>query len=204
MYFDGLLRDSVSMLSLASARIQPFSVIVTKMHKFRPEEAGCPMTSGDDQKRAATRSLGQAVRRRRQELGLTQEELAERIGGNMRQSDISRLERGRIDLPRRQRLEAIATALDVTPGYLLLQSHWFGEDEGKPESGYARATDEPAIPAENVSWESTAALTHVNDRATNRLNDAIARAREVARRTNELLKESSDMLSSVRPPDKQE
>ena len=48
-------------------------------------------------------TLGDAIRARRLELGWTQEELAERIAvgdETFRQSDVSRLERGKVALPR--------------------------------------------------------------------------------------------------------
>lgn len=59
-------------------------------------------------------SLGRAIRERREEIGLTQEELANRVVScgdeTFRQSDVSRLESGRVQLPRLQRLEALARA----------------------------------------------------------------------------------------------
>ena len=70
---------------------------------------------------ADTPTLDQLIRARR-ELRLTQEELAERIGGGMRQSNVSRLERGRVALPRRERLERIAAALELRLGDLLARS----------------------------------------------------------------------------------
>lgn len=76
-------------------------------------------------------SLGQIIRKRRLELGWTQEQLAERISVDdeyVRQSEISRIESGRIGLPRRERLERIATALDVPLGELLARSGWTGAD----------------------------------------------------------------------------
>jgi transcriptional regulator with XRE-family HTH domain len=73
--------------------------------------------------------LGNYVRGRRAELGLTQEELAARIGGSATQAEISRLERGMVALPRRSRLEALAAALEVTLGSLLVHSGWLTSDE---------------------------------------------------------------------------
>jgi len=69
-------------------------------------------------------SLGTFIRERRQELGLTQEELAERIGAAVGQADVSRLETNRVAFPRRERLEAIARALDVSLGDILMRSGW--------------------------------------------------------------------------------
>jgi transcriptional regulator with XRE-family HTH domain len=76
--------------------------------------------------KAAPQTLGQVIRRRRIELALTQEELAERIGEGVRQSEVSRLERDRIVLPRRERLERIAKAIQMPVGELLAQSGWAG------------------------------------------------------------------------------
>lgn len=72
-------------------------------------------------------TLGVVIRRRRLELGWTQEELAERIsadGEYVRQSEISRIENGKIDLPRRERLARIAAVLDLPLGELLSRSGW--------------------------------------------------------------------------------
>jgi transcriptional regulator with XRE-family HTH domain len=74
-------------------------------------------------------SLGTFIRERRQDLGLTQEELAARVGPTMRQAEISRLEQGRIALPRRERLEAIAAALEVSLGELLVRTGWMTEGD---------------------------------------------------------------------------
>jgi transcriptional regulator with XRE-family HTH domain len=73
--------------------------------------------------------LGNYLRERRMELGLSQEELAERIGGSASQAEISRLERGHVMLPRRGRMEALAEALEVTLGSLLVRSGWLTEGE---------------------------------------------------------------------------
>lgn len=73
-------------------------------------------------------TLGEVIRARRVEMGLTQEELAERIGAGCRQAEISRLERGKVGLPRRARLERIAAALGLPMGELLSRSGWAGAD----------------------------------------------------------------------------
>jgi len=69
-------------------------------------------------------TLGQFIRTNRLAMGLTQEQLAERVGEPLRQSDISRLEKDGIEFPRRERLDAIATALSVTLGDLLISTGW--------------------------------------------------------------------------------
>jgi transcriptional regulator with XRE-family HTH domain len=76
-------------------------------------------------------SLGSVIRQRRAELGWSQEELAARVselGGELRQSDISRLELGKVGLPRRERLTHLAEALGLPVGELLLRSGWAGAD----------------------------------------------------------------------------
>ncbi|MBA3276665.1 MAG: helix-turn-helix transcriptional regulator [Chloroflexia bacterium] len=95
-------------------------------------------------------TLGQLIRERRMDMNLTQEELAERVGPGVRQSEISRLERNRVTLPRRQRLEQIAHALDIPVGVLLARSGWTGAEgiefnATEPEEG---SVGEPARPAE--------------------------------------------------------
>ena len=64
----------------------------------------------------------------------------------MRQSDISRIERGKVGLPRRARLARIAAALELPLGELLARSGWVGADtvfaaERRPR----RPVDPPAM-----------------------------------------------------------
>lgn len=88
-------------------------------------------------------SLGTFIRERRQDLGLTQEQLAERVGDGVRQSEISRLEHDGVALPRRGRLEQIAAALEVSIGDLMVTTGWLDEEhlksveagpQGKPDA----------------------------------------------------------------------
>lgn len=71
-----------------------------------------------------SRSLGQVVRQRRLELGLSQEAFAELLGPGVRQSEISRLERGQVTMPRPQRLHRMAQVLEMPVGELLLLTSW--------------------------------------------------------------------------------
>jgi transcriptional regulator with XRE-family HTH domain len=70
----------------------------------------------------STKRLGDFVRERRQELGLTQEDLGQRIDPPMTQADVSRLESGKVRLPRPMRLRALADLLAVSPAELLERS----------------------------------------------------------------------------------
>lgn len=67
------------------------------------------------EKRAAE-SIGARIRRQRQRLGLTQQQLAEAAGVN--QGYISEIERGRVS-PRRRTVDALAIALNLPQGVLI-------------------------------------------------------------------------------------
>jgi transcriptional regulator with XRE-family HTH domain len=71
-------------------------------------------------------------------MGLTQEELAARIGDQVRQAEISRLENDRVLLPRRERMERIAEVLQVPLGELLARSGWAGAEESLSEDAHQR------------------------------------------------------------------
>jgi CheY-like chemotaxis protein/DNA-binding Xre family transcriptional regulator len=94
---------------------------------------------------------------------MSQEELAEQIGPDVRQSDVSRLERGKILFPRLERLNQIASALGMSIGALLIEAGWFSDDESASlavsastenhrETSIVVADDEP------ISLEAIAAL----------------------------------------------
>ncbi len=103
----------------------------------------CPMLQGESGIAMRDQTLGQFIRAHRVAMGLTQEQLAERLGDSVRQSEISRLEKDGVEFPRRERLDAIAAALDVTLGDLLISTGWLEvehaqmieqiEDEGEPD-----------------------------------------------------------------------
>lgn len=61
--------------------------------------------------------LSSRIRQRREQLGLSQEELAVRMGYRSK-SSITKLEKGINDLPR-AKLEELAAALDTTPAWLM-------------------------------------------------------------------------------------
>lgn len=61
--------------------------------------------------------VGKKIKQRREELGLTQDELAAKTGYKSR-SSINKIERGGNDLPQ-TKVVAFARALDTTPSYLL-------------------------------------------------------------------------------------
>jgi transcriptional regulator with XRE-family HTH domain len=131
--------------------------------------------------------LGNYVRERRQELGLSQETLAERVGGNTVQSDISRIERGQIELPRPSTLINLAAALEVPVGNLLIASGWFDEAHlATPESASAPG-------------DQSAMLETLND-----LESEITAIRELEReaqeRTAEVMKTVRTLKASLSEP----
>lgn len=159
------------------------------------------------EKQGDSRTLGHVIRARRIELGLTQEELAERVGESVRQSDISRMERDYVMLPRRERLEALAAALEVTPGFLLMQSGWITPEQGSrqdlpgehdpsaptplptPGSGTAEGADEPSGMSTRLEpGQFPVASTH--------LTHAIDHARRVSRETEEVLRKTSSTVDA--------
>lgn len=72
-------------------------------------------------------SIGDRIRIRREELGLSQEELAARLGYKSR-SSINKIELGGQNLTQ-SKIKALADALNTTPGYVM------GWDEEEPFSG---------------------------------------------------------------------
>jgi transcriptional regulator with XRE-family HTH domain len=109
-------------------------------------------------------TLGQFIATRRRSLGLSQEDLAERLGEHVKQSEISRLETDRVILPRRLRLEQLARALDVPLGELLLRSGWVGAEAIPDRPDAALAADELRL--RNLQLEAQAERSQA---ATDRL-----------------------------------
>lgn len=114
----------------------------TSTVRFRQpsDDAGSPPGRGSHLPKDSTTSqathepagVGKVIRARRRDLGITQEELAARIRGfgvEIRQSDISRLEQGKVALPRFARLQRIAEALSMPVGEFLARAGWDGADE---------------------------------------------------------------------------
>ena len=164
----------------------------------------------DEYRRQNTQTFGEVIRRRRVELGMTQEELAERVGESVRQSDISRMERDYVTLPRRDRLEALAAALEVTPGFLLMHSGWITKDElasiEPPVANGAPLPDEMHTlgftPDDEAGTPQVGVSTDVeHDRVTREpaaLSQAIIHARRVSRETEELLQRTSSTMENAR------
>ncbi len=91
------------------------------------------------------RDLGSTVRQRRLELGLSQVELAERMGGEIQQSDISRIERGLLPWPRPQLLQSLAAALYMDVLELITRAGWMTPEELERYQGTSLATREKPL-----------------------------------------------------------
>jgi transcriptional regulator with XRE-family HTH domain len=143
-------------------------------------------------------TLGQTIRLRRDELGLTQEKLAERVGNGVRQAEISRLENDGVALPRRQRLEQLALALEMPMGVLLARSGWTGADEEFPNGSIADTELEEGIAILQFDAESTDGENLVGPNpAMPRLHDAITRAEQMIHDSEAAIERSQTTYSQV-------
>lgn len=139
-------------------------------------------------------TLGLIIRQRRVELGLTQEELAERVGNGVRQAEISRLEHDRVALPRRKRLEQIATALEIPVGTLLARSGWagaqeeFGRIENDMPASASHAVVPPATKALHLDLIPESML--LGPELSPDLFSAIARSQEIIKQSRAIMHEA--------------
>jgi len=140
-------------------------------------------------------TLGRVIRQRRIEMGLTQEALAELVGDGVGQAEISRLERDRVVLPRRARLEQIAQALGLSLGTLLARSGWAGAEDELGASP-SPAPSPTVTTRADIAAEPDPASTLHEEMAL--LSDARDRARDVVRRTETMIRESQDTMSRAR------
>lgn len=147
-------------------------------------------------------SLGQFIRQRRLELGLTQEQLAEQIGDSFRQSEVSRLEHDRVSLPRRERMEHLAAALEVTLGELLAHTGWLTGGADDLKDGDVDATIEAVDPGEPLTPADVRTLVEAVEAA----RSVIRTAMEALTMADEILRITSGTLDgaagrgSIRPP----
>lgn len=86
------------------------------------------MPPREARRQARLTGLGQAIQARRKELGLSQEQLGEAVGGG--QVHISRIENGHHAV-RVDRLWAMCDALDVTPAELFTAATKFAAEDAR-------------------------------------------------------------------------
>ena len=163
------------------------------------------------------RTLGEAIRARRLELGWSQEQLAARIndaGDDCHQSDVSRLERGKVGLPRRARLERIAVALDLPLGELLARSGWANAEVAFKEtfSPAPVQSERPSAAANATSLSARAPVGHQaagtpRDRTTDltavsvtRLRAAVDQARATQARSVDVLQCAAQAMERAALP----
>ena len=150
------------------------------------------------------RSLGAVIKARRRELGWSQEELAKRIvmhgDVTFRQTDVSRLELGKVALPHRERLAHIAAVLGLSEGGLLARSGWAGA-----ESVFLGGSPLPADSGSQFSAPDGSVQSHAH-RARHatpsgveaeRLRGEIARAHVTAARSREILRQCEKVRARV-------
>jgi transcriptional regulator with XRE-family HTH domain len=157
-------------------------------------------------------SLGQAVRKRRDALGLTQEELAERMSqlGDefIRQSDISRIERGLVQMPRLNRLEILAQVLEMDLTSLFVSAGWLRDTQGESERRPSVTLNDPEGDAPRAPLPSTT-IHEVRDRAVRNayrhlmeaLGDFQTREEEFARRKarfREMVEQFEDVRAEMK------
>ena len=76
------------------------------------------------------KSIGERIKIRREELGLSQEELGNRIGYKSR-SSVNKIELDQRNLTQ-SKIKAIADALETTPSYIM---GWDEKEEERPQAG---------------------------------------------------------------------
>lgn len=144
-------------------------------------------------------TLGAFIRRRRTELGLTQEVLADLIGENTRQADVSRLENDRVLLPRRARLDAIAQALQVSPGELLARSGWGGgevlDEEATGNDLAARMSDLQEQMEDDSKDEN--ATREVISAALPAISDTVGQVHDLVHQAVDLLDQTQAQVESL-------
>ena len=103
-------------------------------------------------------SIGERIKARRLELGMTQSELAKKLGYTDRAS-VSRVEAGQINLPQ-SRIVQFAEALRVSPSYIM---GWEIEDKKNPVTEDGMSDDQRKLMrfVETVPAEKAALLLKV-------------------------------------------
>jgi transcriptional regulator with XRE-family HTH domain len=145
-------------------------------------------------------SLGEVIRGRRIRLGLTQQDLAARTGMIIRQSDVSRLERNQIGLPRRDRLEQIATALDYSVGELLAASGWVGAEILDAPPPVSTLIETPLkLVQKPAGWCQLSAAMERAEMLILRCELAVATAEQMSWDVNAALSRRKEKMSSSGP-----
>ena len=84
--------------------------------------------------------LYRRIKSRREELGMTQDDLARRLGYKSR-SSIQKIEKGENDIPQ-SKVKAFAEALDTTPEYLMGWTPLSDKEESKLLKGFRELNEE--------------------------------------------------------------
>lgn len=130
-------------------------------------------------------ALGRLIRARRREMGLTQEEFAELLGEEMRQSEISRLERGHVSQPRPERLQRIAEVLDIPVGELLLQTAWAEQEPDEAVPAHAESGAALSTPAQRSPMDEAMESAQATIKQTRRILESLGGEDDLAPRTSD-------------------
>ena len=153
---------------------------------------------------AVRQTLGEAIKVRRRELGWSQEELARRMIAHgdvtFRQSDVSRLERGKVVLPHRERLEHFAAVLGLSLGEILARAGWPGWCESSAAEaigpadagGPGDSSSVAAAPRDSAAWTASGEP----DGGKVRLQEVLAQARRTVAQSEQVLKQA-EMVRAI-------
>ena len=152
-------------------------------------------------------TLGKAIKARRLKLGWSQEELAHQMIAHgdvtFRQSDVSRLERGKVVLPHRERLEHIAMVLGLSLGELLARSGWSGWGDSPSETIVPADAEVPGLsPAVALETRTPADWTAPGEPAQGnaRLQEALAQAQRTIARSEQVMKQAEALQAIYEQP----
>lgn len=130
--------------------------------------------------------IGQRIKSRREQLGLSQDELAKKIGYKHK-SSINKIETGILSL-RQSKIAAIAEALETTPSYIMGWSD--GSDESQTKTNTDSLPDNAAAVLDSVRdafgdkpAEALDMFTRFNDEGQDKILDHMKDLAEVSRYT---------------------
>lgn len=119
-------------------------------------------------------TTGERIRRRREELGMTQAELAKKIGYSS-YSTIAKIESGDNNL-KQSKIKAFADALETTPAYIMgwdeeeHQQHYYLDDDAREMAEFMHKNPNYKVlfdAVRNVSAEDIEFVRQMIDRTTN-------------------------------------
>jgi transcriptional regulator with XRE-family HTH domain len=108
-------------------------------------------------------TLGQLIRDRHRQKGITQKEFANLLGERVRQAEISRLEDDLVRQPYADRLHRIAAVLGLPVGKLLMLNSWANPELKPGGSGRGFSMDPTVYDGQATNEDVTRFLDPEND-----------------------------------------